>query len=290
MTRALPVFNRSAMAILSGHDFPLAILHMHGKDVMGAKHGHNFYELVLIVSGHGVYRHGHVTHTLKAGDIFLLCPGDVHYYVSQNELSLINVIWDAEAMPIQCLDQDTFGKFQALYRQTAQTRHFFNLAAQKLMDAINLAEAIGKELESCLPGCVLAAGSRLGILLSYLVRCERGNGNKDSEYRRMQISKILNYIQLHYAEKLSCQKLAALLHVSCATFYRYFHETTGQSFRDYLLGLRLAHGENLLRYTPLPITEIAARVGYPDSNYFITQFRRHFGVPPRSYRAAMRGE
>jgi AraC family L-rhamnose operon regulatory protein RhaS len=37
------------------------------------------------------------------------------------------------------------------------------------------------------------------------------------------------------------------------------------------------------------ITNIAFDSGFNSSSYFSTQFRRHFGVSPRSYRAQLRG-
>ena len=52
----------------------------------------------------------------------------------------------------------------------------------------------------------------------------------------------------------------------------------------YLNRLRLEHAAELLRTTGWPVSEIAARCGFPDSNYFTRVFRLSFAQSPRTYR------
>jgi AraC-like DNA-binding protein len=40
----------------------------------------------------------------------------------------------------------------------------------------------------------------------------------------------------------------------------------------------------LKQYEDLPVSEIAAMVGFNDSSYFIKLFKQHFGVTPGQYR------
>lgn len=281
------VFQRPEMAILSGHNFPLAILKMAGESTLGARHGHGFHELVIIVSGSGTYRSGDKpARKLEAGDVFLVLPGEMHQYLSSNNLQLINVVWDAKTLPIHQVDPETYKNFCNLFHHDARPRQFVKLSAQKMVDAINLTNIIAAELDKGYAGCVQASGGYLGVLLSFLLRSYHKGPGQNHEYRRILISKVMNYLESHYAEEISREEMAGMLHISCSTFYRYFQEVTGQSFQNYLLGLRMAHGENLLRNTSLSISGIACRVGFQDSNYFITQFKKHFGVPPRKYRAS----
>ena len=59
----------------------------------------------------------------------------------------------------------------------------------------------------------------------------------------------------------------------------------GQSFSTYLNELRLRKAEELLRYSNLKASEIAARTGYSNVNYFYTLFRKYRGYYPSESKA-----
>ena len=47
---------------------------------------------------------------------------------------------------------------------------------------------------------------------------------------------------------------------------------------------RMGEAQNLLINTDMSITQIAAQVGYNNSNYFQSVFKRAMGITPREYR------
>ncbi|MDB5530076.1 MAG: AraC-type DNA-binding protein [Devosia sp.] len=67
-----------------------------------------------------------------------------------------------------------------------------------------------------------------------------------------------------------------------------FRALTGQSLRQYVIGLRLRVASSLLRDTGLPIAEIMARVGYENGSNFTRTFRGAFGQTPREHRRTVR--
>ena len=98
------------------------------------------------------------------------------------------------------------------------------------------------------------------------------------------VEKIRRYIDEHYAENLNLESLAEVVsvnayHLSCA-----FKKITGYSPQQYILRRRIGKAQCLLIYTSLSLTEIAARVGYDDSNYFSRAFKKIIGMSPRLYR------
>ena len=70
----------------------------------------------------------------------------------------------------------------------------------------------------------------------------------------------------------------------CSSDLPVFKSVTGRSPIDYLLQVRLGKAAERLLKTEASIAEIAAECGFPDSNYFSRQFRRHYHCSPRDYR------
>ena len=99
----------------------------------------------------------------------------------------------------------------------------------------------------------------------------------------------MRYLQENYA---NCDlKLADVLDhlgVSRSYFSSVFKAQTGQSFVEYLTGLRMDEAKRLLRETGLCTYEIAERIGFVDPHYFSVSFRRRTGMTPREYREANR--
>ncbi|MDI1444341.1 AraC family transcriptional regulator [Polyangium sp. 6x1] len=65
-------------------------------------------------------------------------------------------------------------------------------------------------------------------------------------------------------------------------FRRHFHCSPG----EYLRGCRLERAALLLRYSRLPLAEVALRTGFADQSHFTKAFGRAYRLPPRGYRAA----
>lgn len=56
------------------------------------------------------------------------------------------------------------------------------------------------------------------------------------------------------------------------------------TFGDYLTKVRIDKAKELLLSTPLNVTEIAFEVGFNNSNYFSSLFKKTVGVAATTYR------
>ncbi|MBQ4403161.1 MAG: AraC family transcriptional regulator [Selenomonadaceae bacterium] len=98
------------------------------------------------------------------------------------------------------------------------------------------------------------------------------------------VERVRNYIEEHYAEDLNLAELSGLVRANEFYLSHAFKKATGYSPKEYILRRRIGKAQCLLIYTTLPLTEISARVGYEDSNYFSRAFKKIIGVSPRLYR------
>lgn len=98
------------------------------------------------------------------------------------------------------------------------------------------------------------------------------------------VEKCENYIQEHYSEELSLESIAQMYHFNTSYFSSLFKSRTGKSLTDYIIKVRMEHAKHLLMNSGFKISEIACKVGYKDSAYFIRLFKRELGVSPNKFR------
>ena len=99
---------------------------------------------------------------------------------------------------------------------------------------------------------------------------------------------IADYIDRHYADDITSKSLSELFFLSHAHFCRKFKETIGFSPAEYINGVRVNEAAKLLNAGGMSVTEIAARTGFSNSNYFGGVFKKYMGVSPRKYRTLTR--
>ena len=100
------------------------------------------------------------------------------------------------------------------------------------------------------------------------------------------VNKALMYIKEHIYSQIKVEDIARHCAVSVSSLQHRFREETGMSISDTILSCKTDKARYFLRYTLLPCTEIAFKMGYCSQSYFIKQFRKATGMTPSEYRAA----
>jgi len=94
---------------------------------------------------------------------------------------------------------------------------------------------------------------------------------------------LLQYIDCNYGKKLTLTELAAVacMHPNylCTCFHRKMH----MSLFDYINRVRLQHALEYFRQGKMTLSEIAEKIGFSSIQSFSKNFRKIYGVPPRSY-------
>ncbi len=103
----------------------------------------------------------------------------------------------------------------------------------------------------------------------------------DRESRRERIA---HWLQQHATEEATVAMLAKHLSLSPSRTRHAVRELFRCSVGELIREARMREAAHILRTTPLPIGEVAWRVGYADQNYFTRVFTRVFRVSPRIWR------
>ena len=78
--------------------------------------------------------------------------------------------------------------------------------------------------------------------------------------------------------------LAREIYVNKFYLQKLFRKSVGLSPNEYLTTVRLQEAKRLLRSTDLPISQIAADVGFNSIGHFIGLFKAREQMPPSVYR------
>lgn len=122
------------------------------------------------------------------------------------------------------------------------------------------------------------------LIALYRLHLEKlANEGMEAPSKRYYV-KALRYIHENYPNPITCESVAQYLKYS-QSYVRYIFQKEGNtSVQAKINQVRLNNAKRLLRSTGLSITEIAFAVGFADSNYFSSFFRKHEGITPREYR------
>lgn len=99
---------------------------------------------------------------------------------------------------------------------------------------------------------------------------------------------IIAFIEQNPMRPIQIEDLAEHVNLSVPRVKQLFKEQSGLTPHDYMLRYRIGLGKDMLRYTELPITEIAFQLGFNSSQHFSTAFHKYTMETPSEYRKQCR--
>lgn len=103
------------------------------------------------------------------------------------------------------------------------------------------------------------------------------------EYQK-RVNIIVEYINNHLNEDIDLGKLADMSHFSPCHFHRILKAFLGEPVGAFITRMRVETAARLLRYTDLPVQEIAWKVGYEMPSSLSKVFRQFYNISPHAYR------
>ncbi|MDQ0061218.1 response regulator [Paenibacillus harenae] len=100
-------------------------------------------------------------------------------------------------------------------------------------------------------------------------------------------SGIVQRVQEYVANRLddaSLQTIAAHVYLNPSYLSKVYKLETGEGISDYLSRLKMEKAAHLLRSSNEKIYEIAAKIGYLKTSYFIKVFKDRYGITPQEFR------
>lgn len=241
-------------------------------------HSHpDFAEFSLVLAGQGVCEIDGVFYPITKGDLIVLNRGVLHdEFADSRPIALVSIAADGIRLPVlpeNCiLPGDTVPVLHLDSRALA-----FHSLALLLTDTVKSTD----------PRRGLTCQS-LFLALFYMmldtidVYCRKSSAAADPVTDLGH--QIRTYVDAHVTEELSVAEIAARFDISPSYLARVFKHAIGCPLSKYIIRRRMGEAQSLLLNSSLPISEVAARVGYPNQSYFTKLFTQSFKVSPLQYR------
>lgn len=95
---------------------------------------------------------------------------------------------------------------------------------------------------------------------------------------------IRDYLENHYAEKISLDGLSEAFYISKYHLLREYKRLFGITIQNDLTGRRLTKAKSMLRFSRDSVEDIALACGFQTASYFIKVFKQYENLTPLEYR------
>ena len=251
-------------------------------------HWHDEMEIIFVERGQLQVNVAGVDHELQPGQAVVINPRQLHLMASED----LSVSYHALLFPVELISfQSSDDLEQTVFRPLRTGVHAFPVRVpQELLTAekwailqrvveINRKKPHMYQLETRL------------LLLQFImqllqvVRLEKADVDEAGKMQRQ----MLEYIRMHYRERITLEQLGKEFHLSPKYLSRYFKEHFHLSISEYIGHLRMTHARELLENTDLSITEVAMQSGFSGVSFFIRSFTELHGCSPLKWRKSREG-
>jgi AraC-like DNA-binding protein len=103
-------------------------------------------------------------------------------------------------------------------------------------------------------------------------------GQQDSGVQR--VAKAVSWVREHFAQPITLEDLAGLVHMSVSSFHQHFKAVTSMTPLQYQKVLRLQEARRLMLSRTLDASSAGHQVGYLSASQFSREYTRLFGNAP----------
>lgn len=246
-------------------------------------------------------RSGRLCLRYKDGRLLNLGPQDVFLLTDAGELAEADCVFGQFSGCLVAADtavmQESFAAFCALLGEIPLDTRRAAALMQRCGGTLLITEkawrtAFFEALAALPPARVGAYCALKSLELLYLIcgrrteeeSAEAGTGLYFDRYQAARLRQVHDHMIAHPEQRLTVAELAQQFRLSPTFLKAAFRRLYGEPIHHYLQRYRLQKAAQLLRGSELPLSDIAAAVGYSSVSQFSAAFRVLHGTTPARYR------
>lgn len=246
-------------------------------------HSHSYYQIIWFFEDGGEHTVDFKTFDIKKNTILFISKDQIHAF--DNNLKVNGWLIHFNESFFMHSDVDIFLKYSIF---NSLQNPCYTIEQETLATATSYLSMIQKEL---------AEKNRFGyeevirfLLKSFLINLERihrktSDGkfeiNSPDELRFFRFRELL---EENFKEGLTVSDYSDLLNISSKTLSTITKSIVQKSPSQLISDRVVLEAKRLLKFTTLQIAEVAFKIGFNDSSYFVKYFKRYVGSSPSNYR------
>lgn len=235
----------------------------------------NSFLLVYTISGKGRLLYEDNEYILTKGNVFLIHCVNNHYYESSKEEPW-DILW------IHFNGSYAFGYYEEMHKNafnivTFEESFFIESTLRRIL-SLHQRKDIHRELITS------------NLIVTILTELILLNTPKDyfDNFTPYYVKETKNKLNKEFTKNITLDALASEFNISKFHLAKVFKKHTGTTINEYLIDQRISHSKELLKYSDLPVSEIAYSCGINNISHFINLFKVREGITPLVFRKEWR--
>lgn len=242
-------------------------------DWHSTEHIHHFTELFYVLNGKGYFLVENEKLPVAENDMVIVNPNVSHTEMGNSEDPLEYIVLGISGLAFKDETLDTAYNYSLHNFRSCKDDFLFYLKTL-------VREAVQKE-EGYETICQNLLES---LVLNLIRRTHKKVALTPSKKVTKECRFVEQYIEEHFTENITLQKLSELTYLNKYYLVHSFKEYNGTSPINYLINKRISESKHLLETTNHSVAKIAAMVGFSSQSYFSQVFKRETNMTPNEWR------
>lgn len=247
-------------------------------------HWHDEFQFVLVVKGEAIFQINEENIAVQEGEGLFINSGCLHMAKDMNDSDCAYICLNVS--PSFVLSQELYTTFVNPYIQ-ATNIPYLHLVPKELWEKNILASIakINQLIKQHPPYYEMDISIQLTLIWKNLIKDGIPLEYEQTEMLKShRMKQMLNWIHLHYGEKILLEDIARAGGLSRSECCRYFKRILKKTPLNYVTDYRIQKSLILLQHPDSNVTDVAYQVGFNSTSYFIDKFRKSMNMTPLAYK------
>ncbi|MCQ2458775.1 MAG: AraC family transcriptional regulator [Ruminococcus sp.] len=238
-------------------------------------HEEEMFMILAVISGRGELLYNGERHSIAEGDCFFIDCSVPHSFESSDDDA-----WEIMWFRFNGSTSRQYYEYFSDISKNIFHPDFFDKAVGLITAVLNECKAKEKRSD--------AVVSKLIVDMLTFALTENDSERKYDTGLKQKLSSINAYIEEHFSEDLTLEKLSSTFYISKYYLTREYKKIYGKTIFQHIITARINYGKRLLRFSDKSVEEIAPICGFNDQSYFARQFMKNENQTCFSYRKKWR--
>lgn len=243
-------------------------------------HRHNFYHLVLFLSGGGMHEIDFKKYAIERGQVYVMGPGQVHSWMFEGDMRGYIINFDIDYFK-SLLIQPDYVESLAIF--SSLNEGVFHMDEMQLRDIMGLMSQL-VDLNDRTANTDLNRALLLYILLKLDQAYAPNFPVKTIDYHLVLIKNFIALLDEHYKQLHLPKEFAELLFVTPNHLNSVCKEYMGLQAGEVIRNRIILEAKRLLILPDWTISQVAYELNFNDNSYFTKFFKKLEGITPEEFR------